>query len=186
MLEEMTIAGFGGQGVLVMGQLIAQAAMEQGLNASWLPSYGPEMRGGTANCTVCFSDDEIGAPIAAAYDAIVVMNQPSLVKFEPKVRAGGTLIVNSSIVPIKASRTDIEVYYVEANDIAEREAGSGRSANVVALGALHAVRPRLRTEALEAALRYAFGRKGEAVVEGNIKALHAGMKVMAAAVASRC
>jgi 2-oxoglutarate ferredoxin oxidoreductase subunit gamma len=179
MLEEILIAGFGGQGVLSMGRLIAQAAMEQGLNATWLPSYGPEMRGGTANCIACFSDDEIGAPLAARYDAVVVMNQPSLEKFETAVRPGGTLIVNRSIIPISAKRSDIEVYYVHANDLAESVAGSATAANVVALGALHAVRTRLETSAIESALRSTFSRKGEKVVDANIRALHAGMEAMA-------
>ncbi len=126
MLEEVLIAGFGGQGVLSMGQLIAQAAMEQGMNASWIPSYGPEMRGGTANCIVCVSDDEIGAPLAALYDAVVVMNQPSLEKFESKVKTNGTLLVNSSIIPIKTTRNDLEACYIEANDIAAVSALGGR------------------------------------------------------------
>ncbi len=183
MLEEYLIAGFGGQGVLSMGQLIAQAAMEQGLNASWLPSYGPEMRGGTANCIVCFSDDEIGSPLAAKYDAVIAMNQPSLEKFEKTVKADGTLLINSSIIPIKATRTDIDVQYIKANDLAETSAGSARAANVVALGALHAVRTRLNVDALESALKYAFGRKGDKVVEMNVRALHAGIAAMETAAA---
>jgi len=179
MLEEILIAGFGGQGVLSMGRLMAQAAMEQGLNATWLPSYGPEMRGGTANCIVCFSDDEIGAPLAASYDAVVVMNQPSLEKFEKFVRPGGSLIINRSIIPIEATRGDIEVHGVQANDLAEQVTGSATAANVVALGALHAVRTRLETAAIESAIRAAFGRKGEPVVAANLRALRAGMQAMA-------
>lgn len=179
MLEEVLIAGFGGQGVLSMGKLIAQAAMEQGLNASWLPSYGPEMRGGTANCMVCFSDDEIGAPVAASYDAVIVMNQPSLEKFEKAVRPGGMLLINRSIIPVEAQRSDVDAHYIDANDLAESVAGTAAAANVVALGAWHAVRSRLDTSALEAALRHTFERKGEKVVESNIRALHAGMDAMA-------
>ncbi|HRX84809.1 MAG TPA: 2-oxoacid:acceptor oxidoreductase family protein [Phycisphaerae bacterium] len=179
MLEEVLIAGFGGQGVLSLGKLIAQAAMEQGLNASWLPSYGPEMRGGTANCTVCFSDDEIGAPIAAQYDAVIAMNQPSLDKFEKAVRPGGVLLINRSIISVEPERSDIEVHYITANDLAESVAGTAAAANVVALGALHAVRPRLETGSLEAALQSTFGRKGQKVVDANIRALHAGMDAMA-------
>lgn len=184
MLEQILIAGFGGQGVLSMGKLIAQAAMEQGLNATWLPSYGPEMRGGTANCVVCFSDDEIGAPLASSYDAVVVMNQPSLEKFENMVKPNGTLIVNRSIVPIPAKRTDIDVYYVNANDLAESAAGSATAANVVALGALQASRERLDTSALEAALHTTFARKGEQVVSANCRALHAGIDALAGKIRS--
>jgi 2-oxoglutarate ferredoxin oxidoreductase subunit gamma len=184
MLEEVLLAGFGGQGVLMMGQLVAQAAMEQGLCASWLPSYGPEMRGGTANCITCFSDDEIGAPLAASYDVVVAMNQPSLEKFETKVKSGGTLLINSSIIPIKSTRTDVDVHYIDANGISERVTSSARSANVVVLGAMHAVRPRLKTDSLIAALKFAFTRKGEKLVEANIQALRAGMNAVEESVAS--
>ena len=174
MLEECVFSGFGGQGILMLGKLVAQAAMEQDLYASWLPSYGPEMRGGTCNCTIAFSDDEIGSPVAAKYDAIVVMNQPSLEKFEPMVKPGGTMLVNSSIVPVKAKRTDIDVHYVPCDDLAEKSAGTSKASNVVAMGALHGVRPRLKPESFEKALREVFASKGEKVIAGNIKALHAG------------
>ena len=184
MLEECTFAGFGGQGILMLGKLIAQAAMEEGLNATWLPSYGPEMRGGTCNCIVAFSDDEVGSPVAAAYDAIAVMNQPSLEKFEPKLKSGGTLLVNSSIIPIKASRTDIDVHYCPCDDLATEATGSNKSANVVALGALHAVRPRLKTESLETALKEVFSPKGEKIVEMNVRALRAGMNAMKESISS--
>ncbi|MCB9850114.1 MAG: 2-oxoacid:acceptor oxidoreductase family protein [Phycisphaerales bacterium] len=178
MIEENLIAGFGGQGVLSLGKLMAQAAMEQNLCATWLPSYGPEMRGGTANCVVCFSDDEIGAPVAANYDAVVVMNQPSLEKFESAVKPGGTLLINSSIISVRAKRSDIDVFYIDANDLAESVAGNAKAANVIALGALHAVRPRLETSAIEAALKTAFEYKGQKVIDMNIRALHAGMEAM--------
>lgn len=179
MLEENLFAGFGGQGVLAMGKLLAQAAMDQGLCASWLPSYGPEMRGGTANCIVAFSDDEIGSPLAATYDAVVVMNQPSLEKFEPKVKAGGTLVVNSSMIPVNATRGDIEVFHIEANDIAERITGGQRSANIAALGGLHGVRPRLSEDALLGAIRAVFGSKGDKVVSGNIDTFREAVRTMA-------
>lgn len=174
MLEEVLIAGFGGQGILLMGKLLAQAAMEEGLNATWLPSYGPEMRGGTANCIVAFSDDEIGSPLAATYDAVVVMNQPSMEKFESKVKPGGALLINRSMIPIETARTDVEVHYVDANRLAEGVAGDGRCANVVMLGALHAARTRLAMPSLEAALKEAFAAKGDRVLQANLKALQAG------------
>ncbi len=183
MLEENIIAGFGGQGVLSLGKILAQAAMEEGLNASWLPSYGPEMRGGTANCIACFSDDEIGAPLAASYDVVIVMNQPSLEKFEQVVKPQGTLLINSSIIPVKPTRNDLDIHYVAANELAEEVTGTTKSANIVALGALHAVRPRLKTESLEAALKFTFGAKGDKLVQSNIRALHAGMEAMKPAVA---
>ena len=183
MLEAYLIAGFGGQGVLVTGRLIAQAAMDEGLSASWLPSYGPEMRGGTANCITVFSDDEIGSPLASSYDAVLVMNQPSLEKFERQVRPGGTLLVNRSMIPIESSRADVDVHYVDANDIAERVAGSARCANTVLLGALHAVRPRLSSEALIQSLRTAFGAKGVDVVDMNVRAFNRGVEAVGAGTA---
>ncbi len=179
MLEECVFAGFGGQGILMLGKLLAQAAMDQEMYASWLPSYGPEMRGGTCNCTVAFSDDEIGSPVAATYDVVIAMNQPSLEKFEPMVKPGGTLLVNSSIVPVKASRSDVEVHYVACDDIADEVAGSNRSANVVALGALHAIRNRLKTESFESAIRECFHSKGDKVIQPNLKAFRAGVEAAA-------
>lgn len=176
MLEECLFAGFGGQGVLAMGKLLAQAAMDEGLYASWLPSYGPEMRGGTANCIVAFSDDEIGSPLAARYDAVVVMNQPSLQKFEPKVKPGGTLLVNSSMIPVKAQRDDISVHYAAANDISERVTGEQRSANIAALGGLHGVRPRLREDALIGAISAVFESKGDTVIRENIETFRAAVR----------
>ena len=174
MLEEVLMAGFGGQGILLMGKLLAQAAMEEGLSATWLPSYGPEMRGGTANCIVVFSDDEVGSPVAATYDAVVVMNQPSLEKFQSKVKPGGTLLINRSIIPIPTSRVDVDVHYVDANDLAEKTAGDARCANVVMLGAFQAARPRIKAASLEAALRSTFAAKKEVVVEANLRAFRAG------------
>ena len=184
MLEETILAGFGGQGVLMMGKLLAQAAMEEGVSATWLPSYGPEMRGGTANCIVVLSDDEIGSPVSEQYDAVVAMNQPSLEKFESKVRPGGALFINKSIVPIKTSRDDVEAYYVDANDIAEHECGSSRSANVVMLGALQNIRQKLNPESIEKAIAVAFEAKGQAVIDANLKALAAGMNALQAKAAA--
>lgn len=180
MLEETLFAGFGGQGVLLMGRLLAQAAMDEGYNATWLPSYGPEMRGGTANCIVVFSEDEVGSPLAATFDAVIAMNQPSLEKFASKVKTGQTLVINSSIIPIKITRPDLQVHYVAANDLAESSAGTARSANVVALGALHAVRPRLKLATLEEAIQTLFASKGPKVIEANLRALHAGVESAAA------
>ncbi len=129
-------AGFGGQGVMMMGQLLTYAAgMVEGRKVSYMPSYGPEMRGGTANCTVVISAEAVGSPVVTDPDAVVAMNQPSLAKFEPTLREGGVLIVNSSLIGVKAKRSDIKVHYVPANEIAS-ELGNDRVANMVALGAL--------------------------------------------------
>jgi 2-oxoglutarate ferredoxin oxidoreductase subunit gamma len=135
MLHEMIFAGFGGQGVLSMGQLLTYAGMMEEKNVSWLPSYGPEMRGGTANCNVIVSDEEIGSPVVTSASAVVVMNRPSLDKFEEFVAPGGKLFINSSLIDKKAERTDIEVYYVPATGIAT-DMGNVRVANIVMLGAV--------------------------------------------------
>ncbi|MDF2521679.1 MAG: 2-oxoacid:ferredoxin oxidoreductase subunit gamma [Clostridia bacterium] len=134
MTHEIIMAGFGGQGVMAMGKILVEAALKEGKEVSWLPSYGPEMRGGTANCNVIISEDPVGAPVVSEATAALILNRPSLDKFENDVIPGGTLIINSSLIDKKATRTDIKVYYVPANDIAN-ELGSGKIANMVMLGA---------------------------------------------------
>ena len=135
MQTEIIISGFGGQGVLFAGQLIAYTALDQGKQVTWFPSYGPEMRGGTAHCTVIVSDSEIGSPVVRNPSAVIVMNIPSLEKYEPLVREGGVLVVNSSLVDRVPTREDIGVILVAANDLAE-EMGNVRFANLILLGAL--------------------------------------------------
>lgn len=132
--EETIFAGFGGQGVLFAGQLLAYAGLAEGLQVTWIPSYGPEMRGGTANCSVILSEEEIGAPIIQRPTAAVVMNIPSMDKYEPLVKPGGLLVVNSSLIPRQSERTDLRVLYVPASDVAT-ELGNSRMANIVILGA---------------------------------------------------
>ena len=132
---KMFFAGSGGQGTLAIGQMIAKAAMDEGKEVTWLPSYGPEMRGGTANCTVVISDRPIACPLINEADVLVVMNLPSLLKFEPMLVPGGLLMVNSSLVPEKASRSDIRAVYVPADEKA-RELGNGKASNIVMLGAI--------------------------------------------------
>ncbi|HUU63292.1 MAG TPA: 2-oxoacid:acceptor oxidoreductase family protein [Dehalococcoidia bacterium] len=134
MLIKTVFAGFGGQGVLSMGLNLAQAAMLEGKNVTYLPSYGAEVRGGTANCTVAVSDEEIASPVASSPDFIVAMNQPSLVRFQNQIQSGGVLFINSSLIDAEISRGDIEIVRVPANSIAE-ELGSPKSANMVMLGA---------------------------------------------------
>jgi len=130
MQKEIIVAGFGGQGVLFAGQLLTYAAMDQGLHVTWIPSYGPEMRGGTANCTVVISDEEIGSPMVSRPSAVIAMNLPSLDKYEDKVKDGGVLVVNQSMVDRDVRRTDIKVAMVPANSIAE-ELGDKRMTNMV-------------------------------------------------------
>lgn len=134
MLIKTVFAGFGGQGVLSMGLSLAQAAMLEGKNVTYLPSYGAEVRGGTANCTVAVSDEEIASPVASSPDFVVAMNQPSLVRFQNQIQSGGVLFINSSLTEAEISRGDIEIVSVAANSIAE-ELGSPKSANMVMLGA---------------------------------------------------
>ena len=134
MLLKTIFAGFGGQGVLSMGLNLAQAAMLEGKSVTYLPSYGAEVRGGTANCTVAISDEDIASPVASSPDFVVVMNQPSLVRFQNQVESGGILFLNSSLIDIEVSRGDIDVVSIPANRVAE-DMGSARSANMVMLGA---------------------------------------------------
>jgi 2-oxoglutarate ferredoxin oxidoreductase subunit gamma len=133
MERSVVIAGFGGQGVILAGKILAQAGMAHGLEVTWLPSYGPEMRGGTANCTVILSDEPVGSPIVDEPSAVIALNLPSLDKFEPTVAAAGVLIVNQSLIGRAAKRSDIHVHAVAINEIAAR-VGNPRTVNMVALG----------------------------------------------------
>ena len=155
--EKVICAGFGGQGVMLMGQLISYAGMLEGKEVSWLPSYGPEMRGGTANCSVMVSERPIGSPVITDDATVaIVMNLPSLDKFQPDVHAGGKLIINSSLIEKKASRSDIHAYYIPANEIAN-ELGNARVANMVMLGAFLELTKTVSVESVLKALAKTFG-----------------------------
>jgi len=134
MQTEVIMSGFGGQGLMMIGKLLAYAGLEEGKEVTWLPSYGPEMRGGTANCTVVIGDEPIGSPLISSPKAAVVMNRPSLEKFAPTVQKGGIIVVNSTLISINSDRTDLHCFRIKADDLAE-ELGSRRSANLVMLGA---------------------------------------------------
>jgi len=151
MQQEIIISGFGGQGTLFAGQLLAYAAMDSGYHVTWIPSYGPEMRGGKARCTVVVSDEAIGSPLVRRPGAAVVLNIPSMEAFEPAVKSSGVLVVNSSLVPQKSERTDLDVFYVPASDMAT-EMGNVRIANVICLGALVQATGVVSFEAIEQAL----------------------------------
>ena len=172
METSIIIAGFGGQGVLFAGQLLALTGMESGQHVTWIPSYGPEMRGGTAHCTVIISDDPIGAPIVARPDIVLVLNQPSYEKYEPIVKSGGVLVVNSSLVTATSERSDITLVPVPANDLAEAH-GTNKMINMAGLGALLAHRPVVSLEALAAALTNYLGEKKSHLVAGNLAVLRA-------------
>jgi len=158
MQTEVIMSGFGGQGLMMIGKLLAYAALEEGREVTWLPSYGPEMRGGTANCTVVVSDIPIGSPLISSPAAAIVMNQPSLEKFAPFLRENGILVLNSSMVPVRSERKDLRSFWIKANDIA-MEAGSGRSANLVMLGAFIGLDEVVSHETILKAIEKAFAAK---------------------------
>lgn len=175
MTKSFILAGFGGQGTLLIGKFIAMAGMLEGKHVSWLPSYGPEMRGGTANCSVIVSDDDVASPIIDKADVIVAMNLPSLDKFEDSVKPGGLLVINSSLIERKAVRDDIRVVYCESNKIAE-DVGNPKGANVAILGAIMANEEVCQLDTMIEAIRLELGEKKAKFLEGNKKALFAGME----------
>jgi len=168
--QQIIFAGFGGQGILSMGKFLAYAGMDANMNVSWLPSYGPEMRGGTANCSVIVQDDQVGSPIVTKADTVVVMNRPSLDKFEDAIVPGGLLILDSDLVDRAPERTDIEVISVPAQTVAA-EIGSKTIANMVLLGALVAKTGIVSMDTLLGALK-AHGK--EKFYESNKLALEKG------------
>ncbi len=171
MTYEIISAGFGGQGVLLLGQLITYAGMREGKNVSWLPSYGPEMRGGTANCSVIVSDEEIGSPVVNEADIVVVMNRPSLDKYESYVKKGGLLFINSSLIDKKVERDDIEAVYVPANELAD-ELGNQKVANIVMLGAVLNRTGIVKPETCIAQMKESFGERKAHLIPLNEKAIH--------------
>lgn len=173
-MEFATIfAGFGGQGLLFAGHALAEAALLEGREVLWIPSYGPEMRGGTASCTVIVADRPIGSPIVDRADAAVTLNPPSLARFEPLVAPGGLLVVNTSLIEAEPSRSDLEVVRVPCTAVA-REAGDDRLVSVVGLGALLARRPIVARASVEAALRRLLADRPAAVLAADLAALAAG------------
>ena len=173
MYQGIRIAGFGGQGVISAGILLAQAGVENKKNASWLPSYGPEMRGGTANCSVVVSDGEVYTPIVSAPDTVIIMNEPSLPKFEPLLKKGGLMIINSSLINSRPTRTDIKSVCVPCNQIAE-EIGMDRIATLVALGAYCKLMGAVSVENIVHAMKKVYKRAKPEMLELNKKALEAG------------
>ena len=166
-------AGFGGQGVLLIGKLVAYAGMDEGRNVSWLPSYGPEMRGGTANCSVVVSDDPIASPVLSMADCVIAMNTPSLDKFEANVLPGGKLFINSSIIDKKATRTDIDVYYVPCNYIAD-QLGNPKVLNMAMLGAYLEATKVVGVESVLQALLHSLGEKKAHLIPLNRQAIEMG------------
>ena len=179
MQNDVIMAGFGGQGILLIGKMLAYAGMHEGKEVSWLPSYGPEMRGGTCNCTVVISDRPVGSPVIRSPRAVLAMNLPSLDKFEGDVRPGGLLLINSSLINRETARTDLTVVKVPANEIAN-SLGNPRAANMVALGAYLGATGAVSIAEVEAVVRETFSAKPQ-LVDSNLLALHRGVEVGAAA-----
>lgn len=173
MQNETIIAGFGGQGVLFTGKVMAYAAMEEDLKVTWFPSYGPEMRGGTASCTVVISNEEIGSPQVRKPRAIIVMNLPSLDKYEDQVAPDGYLVINTSMVNRKAKRTDIHVLEIPGTELAE-ELGDKRFTNSIMLGALITKAKFLKMQSVEKGLINSLHGKKEALYNKNKQALQKG------------
>ncbi|MGQ9490461.1 MAG: 2-oxoacid:acceptor oxidoreductase family protein [Anaerolineae bacterium] len=179
MHEEIIFSGFGGQGALFAGQLLAYAALDVGLHVTWIPSYGPEMRGGTAHCTVVVSDEPIGSPLVRRPASVVALNLPSFEKYEPLVKPGGLLVYNQSLIPTRPGRTDIRYVAVPANEIAE-ELGNVRQANVVLLGAYLAASGLLPLQAVELALDNHLPERQRKFLESNKEALRRGAACVSA------
>lgn len=174
MQEELIFSGFGGQGALFAGMVLAYAGIGQNKNVTWMPSYGPEMRGGTAHVTVIIGDEEIGSPVIRHPSAAIVLNNPSMVKYEPLVRKGGVLVYNSSLISATRARPDdISYVPVPANDIAS-ELGSDRMANMVMLGALVVVTGIVPLEAVSQALREHLPESKRTMLKPNLQALERG------------
>ena len=170
---EIIFSGFGGQGVMAMGQTLAETGMREGLNVSWLPSYGPEMRGGTANCSVVVADSEIISPTVSEPTILVAMNQPSLAKFGRDVRPGGHIFINTTVVDEKVDREDLMVHYIDCGKIAA-ELGNDRVANMVMLGAVIGATQIINLQAVQNMMSEIFTGKKAKLVQLNVDALQRG------------
>ncbi len=173
MKKQITISGFGGQGVMSIGKSLVEAAVAEGMHATWVPSYGPEMRGGTANCQVVLSDEPVGSPVFTYPTELIAMNLPSLHKFEDKVQSGGIIFINSSIISQKVQRTDVKAVYVPCDTIAD-ELGNKKVANMVMLGAYIAATGALKQETIREMLVHMFTGPKAKLVELNMQALEKG------------
>ena len=174
MERNLMVAGFGGQGGLAIGKNLAEAGMAQGFYVTWAPSYGPEMRGGTANCSVVVSDTPVGSPVFAHPTALIALNAPSLDKFEAGVQSGGMVFVNSDVVTDRVSRTDLTAYYIPCSHIAE-EIGNPKVSNMVMLGAYVAATGLLKPETIEAMIQEMFAGPKAKFIPLNIEAFRRGM-----------
>jgi 2-oxoglutarate ferredoxin oxidoreductase subunit gamma len=174
MKKSIIISGFGGQGALAIGKNLAEAGMTEGLHVTWAPSYGPEMRGGTANCSVVLSDEPIGSPVFNTSTELIALNEPSLAKFESGVLPGGTVFVNSNVISEKIHRDDLTAYYIPCNTIA-LEIGNEKVANMVMLGAYVAATGAVKPETIETMIQEMFAGAKAKFIPLNIEAFHRGM-----------
>jgi 2-oxoglutarate ferredoxin oxidoreductase subunit gamma len=174
MQSEVMFAGFGGQGILLIGKILAHAAMEEGFEVAWIPSYGPEMRGGTAYCTVVVSDRPVGSPIIKNPQHLIAMNRPSLEKFAPVVKPKGVILINSSLIPIDSGRSDVDELKVPVVEIATA-IGNSRAANIVAIAAFVARSRIVSNNILEKCVREEFSKKPK-LIDLNMKAVAEGVK----------
>ena len=177
MLEEILIAGFGGQGVMLMGQLLAYGAIYEGLEVTFFPSYGPEMRGGTANCTVVISDQKIGSPIRNHFTALMAMNQASVEKFENRVKTGGVLAYNETIIDTPPERKDVKIVKIPANEIG-KELGSPQVANMAALGGLVSALDVISFDSLSKGLERVIPKYRHRLIPLNKEAIRRGMEAV--------
>ena len=169
----MVFAGFGGQGVLFAGKVVAYAGLIEGRELSWLPSYGPEMRGGTANCSICLSDEPIGSPLVTNPNVLVAMNRPSLDKFIGDVEPGGVVLLDSSLIDVKVEREDVSVHYVPASKLAE-ENGLKGLANIILVGKLFKEVGFCSAETLDNALQKCIPARKASMLDFNRKAIEIG------------
>ena len=180
MAHELLLAGFGGQGVMSMGMIITYAGMIEGKRVSWIPSYGPEQRGGTANCSVVVSDRAIGSPVVTEPDTLVAMNLPSLDRFEQAVKPGGIIVVNTSLIKRKVARTDVRVVDIDATALAD-EMGNQRIANMIVLGAVIGLTRVVGMDAVKKSLCKVFPPHRRNLIPANETALDKGLDLARAA-----
>lgn len=175
--HNIIVSGFGGQGVMGIGQLLTYAGMFDNKEVSWLPSYGPEMRGGAANCSIIISDEPIGAPNIAKAQNVIVMNEPSLDKFEENIQEGGSLFINSSLIDRDTTRTDVNSYLLPVNDLTA-EYGNPRALNMIMVGAFNEVAKVVSQESLEKAVSELYGKKKPEMLQTNLDAMKFGADKM--------
>ena len=177
MTHEIIISGFGGQGVLSMGKILAYSGLMEDKEVTWMPAYGPEQRGGTANVTVIVSDEPISSPILSTYDTAVILNQPSLERFEPLIKPGGTLIYDGYGITLPPTRTDINIYEIDAMDAAA-EMGNPKGFNMIVLGGLLKIHPVVQLENVLKGLRKTLPERHHHLIPANEEALRKGMEII--------